>query len=101
MKLFTLLTILVISTMALAKEEKILEITTDSNPHLTAEMSIDMTHAGLPTAITYTPDVNENKEIKFSLLQLLKSSVVLLQKTQVPVVSVKLNKINDTALGLS
>lgn len=85
-----------VATTAQAVEDKILEITTDSDPSLLAKMSIEMTHAGLPLAVHYVPDVNENKEMKYSFIEMLKNKVVLLEKTSIPVVTVKLNKLSET-----
>lgn len=80
-----------------AKVEKVLEITTDSDPNLVAEMSIEVSPNGKPNSVHYLPDANENIIKKFSIDQLLTDKVSLLTKTQVSIISVQLNKLSETA----
>lgn len=90
----TVILALTLPSLSQAKVNKILQITAQSMPSLVSQINIEMTDQGSATSLFYIPDLKNQTERKYPIQNLTTNKVPLLTKSSIPVVSMKLDRIN-------
>jgi hypothetical protein len=80
-----------------ADVQKILDITTESDPSTLSVMSIDVGGQSEINDLIYRPNANEDEVKEFPLKKLLKDTVTIKSEKGVEVVGIKLTQINSTS----
>lgn len=80
-----------------ADVQKILDITAESEPGLTAEMLLDVNDANLATKMIYNSDTNTNETKEYTTDELLKDKVTLKSEKTVEIIGIQLNQLSPTS----